>query len=388
MAEQPTLPASAIATSRRLSRGRLATLLLLALALWSVFVLASENLPPSRWLPEATVVTHFVNTTQCDNSSNETNNTSVTSAAHQSAIHVLFALSGNHPGFLAEFEASLKSVLLNAPIRVPLEVHVMADRPAFDALPAILNATEVETWRTVVPITITVYNVEIHVQRWTNRLITSMHQFTLAEMTSGHTIGAFFRLFANDVVPPHVQHALYLDPDVVLMSNIEQLWKHLDPHALFHWGLSMCSGFVLLNMNALPEIWDLAEKLDLRAMGTSIRQQPNDQLIFRAINITHPERVSVLPPEWDISIADEVWRFRKTIVQNRPQVGMIHFNGGGSSKEAFFETHSFLTDETLRWTFGMANYFIRLPWSWARFTVESITSEGQGYPLLVKYEST
>ena len=42
-------------------------------------------------------------------------------------LHVAFGLSGNHPGFLAEFQVALKSVLLNSPLERDLFVHILAD---------------------------------------------------------------------------------------------------------------------------------------------------------------------------------------------------------------------------------------------------------------------
>ena len=49
-------------------------------------------------------------------------------------VHVTFGLSGNHSGFLAEFEVALKSVLLNAPLELSLHIHILADEDAFASL--------------------------------------------------------------------------------------------------------------------------------------------------------------------------------------------------------------------------------------------------------------
>lgn len=45
-----------------------------------------------------------------------------------------FGLSSNNPGFLFEFEVALKSVLLNAPLKRDLFVHILADQDSFQAL--------------------------------------------------------------------------------------------------------------------------------------------------------------------------------------------------------------------------------------------------------------
>jgi hypothetical protein len=153
------------------------------------------------------------------------------------SLNVVFGLSGNHPGFLSEFEVALKSVLMNAPLQSSLGIHVMADQQAYDALEEIFDRTEVRTWRTRVPITIHTYNVEPKLKEWQARMLKTMHQFSIETITGGHTIGAFFRLFANEVVPDDVKHALYMDADAILMANIEELWRHLNPDSLFHWAL-------------------------------------------------------------------------------------------------------------------------------------------------------
>ena len=74
-------------------------------------------------------------------------------------MNVAFGLSGNHPGFLLEFETALKSVLLNAPLERELHIHVLADKAAYDSLPGIFNRTDLATWVTRNPISIHAYNI-------------------------------------------------------------------------------------------------------------------------------------------------------------------------------------------------------------------------------------
>ena len=43
---------------------------------------------------------------------------------------------------------------------------------------------------------------------------------------------------------------LYLDTDVVVMANLDELWSNeIEPHpdALFHWGGSLTSAFVVMD---------------------------------------------------------------------------------------------------------------------------------------------
>ena len=77
-------------------------------------------------------------------------------------VNVAFGLSGNHPGFLAEFEVALKSVLLNAPMERNLYIHVLADKDAFSSLDEIFNRTLLPTWVTRNPIEIHAYDISSH----------------------------------------------------------------------------------------------------------------------------------------------------------------------------------------------------------------------------------
>ena len=168
-------------------------------------------------------------------------------ASSMAVVHVLFGLSGNAPGFLAEFEVALKSVVLNAPLDRALTISIMADQQAYQALPTIfartgllvqagnaMNTTTTTTtpaalpWRTRNPITIQTYDVTSYLSDWKQRIDT-VFNFT-GSPYGKHTIGCFFRLFAHHVLVPQqqhadstataaVQHVLYLDTDVVLVRH-------------------------------------------------------------------------------------------------------------------------------------------------------------------------
>jgi hypothetical protein len=54
---------------------------------------------------------------------------------------------------------------------------------------------------------------------------------------------------------------------------------------------------------------------------------------------------------------------------------MLHFNGGGASKEAYFSSMpGFLDVNETKGSFGLAKYFIYMPWTWARFQAASMIS--------------
>ncbi|EJK55555.1 hypothetical protein THAOC_24704 [Thalassiosira oceanica] len=67
-------------------------------------------------------------------------------AATDKQLHIALALSGREPGVFDEFEAALKSVLLNAPFERSLFVHIFADSNAYEELDGVLIRTQVTSW--------------------------------------------------------------------------------------------------------------------------------------------------------------------------------------------------------------------------------------------------
>lgn len=112
-----------------------------------------------------------------------------------------------------------------------------------------------------------------------------------------------------------------------------------------------------------------------------MKSNPGDQLIFRAMNRTYPDVVGVLPREWDISVANGYkgnhWKSfplkakEEDVLDELKYAGMMHFNGGGMSDEAYFKQHKLLTKRKYHHSFGLVQYYARMPWSWAKFIVES-----------------
>jgi hypothetical protein len=127
-----------------------------------------------------------------------------------------------------------------------------------------------------------------------------------------------------------------MDTDVVIMANLDDLWKHVDQDATFQWGSDECAGFMILNLQKLGTVWDMARRCDLHNISKVTDHAFNGQLIFVAVNHTFPNVVGVLPEEWAISVANDAWRHAADIVDYQPKVGMLHFNGGGD-ENAYWE---------------------------------------------------
>ena len=299
-----------------------------------------------------------------------------------SPIHVLFGLSGNHTGFLSEFEVALKSVLLNAPMDRNLYVHILADQDAYNSLNEIFDQTELLSWVTRNPVTIHVYDVTPEIPSLQRQIETTFRKagkkphFKHTTATSIHSIGTFFRLIAHHFIPPTIGNILYIDTDVVIMANLEKLWQEVEtvPNALFHWGATMCSGFVVMNVARMEEIWSLAENTPMEKISKKQNNVFDDQLVFKAVNVTYPNKINVLSDSWDMSISDK-WRLRhRPYDEKYPNVGMLHLNGGGSSKEAYFK--DYWVFQTYNNTWGNAKTFVTMPWPWARYQALSLVRPG------------
>ena len=303
-----------------------------------------------------------------------------------STIHLAFGLSGNHPGFLSEFEVALKSVLLHAPLDRDMHVHIVADRDAYQSLGVIFNRTGLSTWKTRNSIEVHAYDITPELpqlKRLINDTFAPMFDDpkfdVLQHSTSVHTIGCFFRLFANRVIPTTVKHLAYMDTDVVIMANLEELWRQVEatPDALFHWGRGMCSGFMVLNVPRAEEIWTLSQASPMKNISDAYRQNVNDPLVLMSVNVTYPDEVAILEDGWDMTLTSRWQRKHQPYDKKYPNVGMLHYNGGQSVPDAYFSYNldtNFMTVFPESW--GNGNYSATMPWTWARYQATSMIVPG------------
>lgn len=299
--------------------------------------------------------------------------------------HLLFALSGNHSEFIGEFEVALKSVLLNAPRHNPLKIHIMADQDAYDALEDVFyNKINVSSWNPLpTPIQIHTYNVQPYQKNWTSLIEKRMA--VAANMTIHslyrHTIGAYFRLFTSKILPKDVDNLVYLDTDVVVMAPLDDIWERQispnradDKEILFYWGNWNVSGFIVLRPKYEKRLWDLYSQANVSSYQYILGPRPvvDDQHLFQVIQYQFPQHVGTLDPEWDVSAADGPWKFNpKKLLQARPNgAGILHFNGGGESPDAFYNRNRpkhYREDQI----WNLAKYYVDLPWSWVKFQLSA-----------------
>jgi hypothetical protein len=334
----------------------------------------------------------------------------------QEHMHILYGGHGSHPGFLAELQASIKSVLLNAPLDYPMDVHLLVDTEAQDAVAAILDDhVHLADWRTRQAVTVHTYNVESYVRNWTDVIDATYQHFPPDMDHFRHTVGAYYRLFADDVLnATTIDDVLYMDSDVIVMSNLDRLWRDIRskrPQHQYHfqWGKEQCSGLLVINIQKLKDFWKRIKDYDLltlrgfasvRDAQKMVRQRGlGDQFLIRSMQLTEAELIGHLPDEWDVSANDGPWwnitRNGTGVVEDRPRgVGMLHFNGGGSSKLSAFEGHPFLMENNpdapanndYGSTWKLAHFYNRLDWKWARYMVESqVRSSDGGHPVKIHH---
>jgi hypothetical protein len=330
---------------------------------------------------------------------------------HLPSFHVLLALAGDHQGFFREVDVLLKSLLLNAPDQMTLEIHILTDGPAYIMLDNLLFggdndddsssnttkrrfSTNLSLWKSTNPVVVRTYNCEPHIKRWKHKIRQlyrrgGMDTQSARQDLEYHTIGTWFRLLAHEVLlPSSVENILFIDSDVVLLANIQDLsMEYSDTSHYFQWGTSRCAGFLIVNIPKLEEMWNTVDSFGLRNAQQQIQKSSSimaDQFFLRTFELAQPDKVGWLPDHWDNTMASTLWRWKKNLVAKRPQIGYIHFNGGGhhTSQDAswFLENttdptvlldNTLLTSRDTGSSFGIAGYYIRLPWKWARYFAEA-----------------
>lgn len=158
---------------------------------------------------------------------------------NDSQVHVLYTLSGGRRGFMDEFSSSLKSCLLNNPLDLDLTIHIICDANAYRGIGSFFKTANISNWIARNRIRIKSYNLQGKEHRY-RRQIKDATQNTFLD--NRHTIGAFFRLFAYDVLPEDVNHVIYMDTDVAVLANLQALWNLRNSSLMFQWGETECSG--------------------------------------------------------------------------------------------------------------------------------------------------
>ena len=293
-------------------------------------------------------------------------------------VNILFALVGDHPGFIAEFEVALKSILLNFPLHSPnLDVHILLDNAAHQAVLPLLsnNHTQLNQSSWPLPISIHLYPVQSYHQQWTKRIRQTVGRIN----TQTHTIGTYYRLFAHEILSPDVGPVLYLDTDVLILASLDALWQHVNISQMYQWAgkQGRIAGFMILNLDLFRR-WDFWKMVS--DMNQNFTKLNADQGILRAVQDFNPNCCGWIPDDaWGLH-KEFIWRHLKRratfdyFVSQVPRAGMLHINGGGESKESYFK-------DLPKEHFGIVQYYVDLRWPWVRYFGESRTGPLGGYKL-------
>ena len=335
-------------------------------------------------------------------------------------VHVLYGLSGNATGFFQEFQVSLKSVLLNCPHKANMEIHIMADERAYNMLyDTTFNETGIDDIPWYRNITIIPHNVQPFLRQWKKDIRQNTGQARVADAV--HTIGTFFRLFAHEILKdfPDNNFIFYLDTDVTIMANLNEIfeiaanataietakmpssaetripaWYDSGPgtteisrqeQPVNHFyspttNISSftptvimteeCAGVMLVNPSKLNRLWkDFVPQVGYK----DAKYAPNDQDIVMDVREKFPGVIEYLPLRWSLTVTVD-WRGNtaEAAFKKRPELGLVHYNGGGKLQTSAYEGHTFLTQPERAKSWGIpGNYYNHLPWSWVHFMGKS-----------------
>lgn len=84
-----------------------------------------------------------------------------------------------------------------------------------------------------------------------------------------------------------------------------------------------------------------------------------------------------------------LWNANEVLELRRNGVGMFCFNGGGASKASYWEKEDRLVKPKYPGTWDMVDYYVKLPWSWAKYMVECLIDEEGGhggYRLAIRHD--
>jgi lipopolysaccharide biosynthesis glycosyltransferase len=318
--------------------------------------------------------------------------------------HILYGLSSNQSSLFEELEVSMKSVLLNAPPADPLTIHILADRAAYTELGNVFlqkmrySPADQSVPRFPTQISIKTYNVEEHQTRWTvtiEKYLSVAHSHTKYSLYM-HTVGAYYRLFAADVLPSNIDNIVYLDTDTVVMASLGNLWSRLDQTPiqgiapLFYWGDSLCSGFMVLRLQMQKQLWEHYAKVPEHIIKSILRARPvvDDQFLLQAVHETFPESAGRLDSEWDVSVRDGPWRREPSLLYQNRQAGVsvLHFNGAAPRSTVPYYESKFPKHYSEDPFWNLAKYYVDLPWSWAYFQLASrVPANGMLFPLHIEH---
>ena len=304
-------------------------------------------------------------------------------------VNILFTLSGNDTEFLSEWAVAFKSVLMNAPVDHDMTIHILCDQAGYGRVKYILiKDIKLSDWKSRNQITVDLHNVQNRIQGWEHFMNVTSNS---TKLSYKHSIGTYFRLFAHEVIlDDSARHVIYLDTDVAIFVNLEEIWTHCDDSVMFQWGTTKTAGFMIFNLPLYrAHFWKYVKELSIKyGLRKAMHGKPiNDQRLLQAVEENYSNTTALLPDAWDTHVAAGAWGWKtiRKVLKMRPEMGFLHINGGAWSKSSAFDSPFLTTDARFNTTYLAARYYATFPWLWAKFFLASQIGAREGYPVKINY---
>ncbi|CAJ1953949.1 unnamed protein product [Cylindrotheca closterium] len=324
-------------------------------------------------------------------------------ATSKDTMHVAVGIhldgTKDQTGFMDEWEVQLKSLVIHSPIDYHLHIHIIVNQAALQSIRERIQKHSLTEIRSRNYIRMTCYPVDDYEAEWNELIYNSTNKTPFNTAKKIYTIGAYYRLIADRVLPLDLVNVIYMDTDVVLNSNLNALYPYLDSEKHMEWiqiGSTYCSGFMIMNLKEFPRhFW--------RKMDELARQKTNfagvhDQYLLRLVRESlPPESTGILPKEWNVHYSDH-HRDQSRIVDQ--EIAYWHFNGIRNQRRGFWhrdydfmcrmdvsvecprDSSNETTLERFRQSWPIADFYVRIPWLWVRYMAMSLIPTGEeGYLL-------
>lgn len=309
------------------------------------------------------------------------------SSSDKPTFHVMHGLQGDDKGFIDEWEISLKTILVNAPVDADLHAHILTNNAAYRAVQNRINMAGLNgtIWRN--QITISIYNVERYHANWTSFLASKLRGHNLDKRVK---LGGYYRLFASQVLGPEIGPVAYMDTDTLILANLNDLHQYIDPTKMFQVSATWInSGFMIVNTEKFNGFWDLLDAVPEIDSG-------GDQTLVSLVAEAFPNVTGHLPEQWDTHLGHGFRRAPQTLLDKRDKVGMLHFTGSraGAYFEGGFDYYCTRSNacggnqgnlDKFRKSWALADYYVRLQWTWVKYFGQSmVDARHQGHALKLR----
>jgi hypothetical protein len=323
-------------------------------------------------------------------------------ATQRRTFHVLYGLSGSIPEFMNEFDVSLKSVLMNAPLDSDMDVHLIVDAEALPEVRRKIRKAGLanSVWRNQISIYLYLISEEAKT-RYEEHVLEAL---PVKNITTGKRVGpgGLFRLFAYEILPKSVRSVAYLDNDVVILTKLDELSAVRDDRYMYQVGVKkdVCSGLMIINLQRFHEFWDYLRRVHPSRIPTN-SGRIGDQLILQRVkdlgnNELKERLVGDLPREWHVHLAHGFRRRAHLLRKKRPRFGMLHFNGRRGNHEEWWKggimkycmegecANNIKMQEDFRQTWMLAEHYVTIPWTNAMYLAKGHAGERAGKKIRIE----